>query len=124
MHVMLGLPDETPEDMLATAREVARLPIDSVKIHNLYVVKNTPWGDLYEQGQLPLLEWNDYLNVLIEFLELLPPSMIVERISGEAPPDYFLGPAWCLDKPLVRKGVLAELERRDTWQGRCYQPIP
>jgi radical SAM protein (TIGR01212 family) len=120
-HVMLGLPGESHEDMLATAREVARLPIDSVKIHNLYYVKHTPLGEQYERGEVRAMERDEYLQTLVDFLELLPPAMIVERISGEAPPDYFLGPSWCLDKPAVRKALLAELERRDTWQGKKFR---
>lgn len=119
-HVMLGLPDETTEDMLATARELARLPVDSVKIHNVYAVKHTPLGEQYERGEIRLLERDEYLRVLVDFLELLPPTMIVERISGDAPPDYFLGPSWCLDKPNLRLALDAEFARRDTYQGRCF----
>jgi hypothetical protein len=63
---------------------------------------------------------DDYVRVLVDFLELLPPSMVVERIGGDAPPDYFIGPAWCLDKPALRAAVLAEFERRDTRQGARY----
>ena len=119
-HIMLGLPDETPEDMLATAREIARLPVDSVKLHNVYAVKNTPLGEQYERGEVQLMERDAYMRVLVDFLELLPPTMIVERISGDAPPDYFLGPSWCLDKPNLRLALAAEFERRDTYQGRLY----
>ncbi len=119
-HVILGLPGETKIDMLATAREVARLGLDSVKIHNLYAVKNTPLADQVARGEVALIERHAYLDVLVEFLELLPPTMVVERVSGEAPPDYFVGPSWCLDKPAVRRALHAELERRDTWQGRKY----
>ena len=119
-HVMLGLPDETPEDMLATAREIARLPIDSVKLHNVYAVKHTPLGEQYARGEVQLMERDDYMRVLVDFLELLPPTMIVERISGDAPPDYFLGPSWCLDKPNLRLALAAEFERRNTYQGRLF----
>jgi hypothetical protein len=116
-HVILGLPGESHGDMLATARELARLPIDAVKIHNLYAVKNTPLAEQVARGEVELMRRDDYVRVLVDFLELLPPSMVVERISGEAPPDFFVGPSWCLDKPAVRAAVLAELERRDTRQG-------
>jgi hypothetical protein len=118
--VILGLPGESRDDMLATAREVARLGLDSVKIHNLYAVKNTPLADQVARGEVALIERDAYLDVLVEFLELLPPTMVVERVSGEAPPDYFVGPSWCLDKPAVRRALLAEMELRDTWQGRKH----
>ncbi len=121
-HVMLGLPGESPDDMLATAREIAHVGLDSVKIHNLYVVKDTPMADQVERGEIRLMERDEYVTTLVDFLELLPPDMVVERISGDAPSNYFVGPAWCLDKPAVIRAVRAEMERRDSWQGKHYQP--
>jgi uncharacterized protein len=117
-HVMLGLPGETHADMLATARELARLKIDAVKIHNLYAVKNTPLAQQVADGDVQLIDRETYIGTLVDFLELLPSTCLVERISGDAPPDYFVGPAWCLDKPGVRAALDAEFSRRDTWQGR------
>lgn len=119
-HVMLGLPGESHEDMLATARELARVNIDSVKVHNLYCVKNTKLADQVEAGEVELMGRDDYVQTVVDFLELLPPTMVVERISGDAPPDYFIGPSWCLDKPAVKLAIEAEFERRDTWQGKKY----
>jgi radical SAM protein (TIGR01212 family) len=116
-HIMLGLPGESHADMLATAREVARLNLDAVKIHNLYCVKNTPLADQVASGEVRLLERTEYVETLVDFIELLPPTMVVDRISGDAPPDYFIGPSWCLDKPAVKQAVLAEFARRGSWQG-------
>ena len=122
-HVMLGLPGESYEDMMATAREVVRLKLDSVKIHNLYVVQKTPLADLVERGEVELMGRDDYIRTLVDFLEILPPTMLVERISGEAPPDYFVGPSWCLDKPAVLQAVQDEFSRRDSWQGKRFSPV-
>ncbi|MBX3434947.1 MAG: TIGR01212 family radical SAM protein [Pirellulales bacterium] len=119
-HVMLGLPGESHEDMLATARELARLRVDAVKLHNLYCVKNTKLADQVAAGEVTLMERNDYVRTVVNVLELLPPEMVVERISGDAPPDYFVGPAWCLDKGGVRRELDAEFARRDSWQGKRY----
>jgi radical SAM protein (TIGR01212 family) len=116
-HVILGLPGESHADMMATAGEVGRLGIDSVKIHNLYCVKNTALADQVASGEVRLMERAEYISTLVDFIELLPPSIIVDRISGDAPPDYFIGPAWCLDKPAVKNAVLAEFARRGTRQG-------
>lgn len=121
-HVMLGLPGESREDMLATAREVARLPIDSVKLHNLYAVEGTPLADWVREGSVKLMERDEYVETLVDFLELLPPTCLIERVSGEAPPKYLVAPDWCLDKPGLRAAVDAELTRRDTWQGRLHTP--
>lgn len=117
-HVILGLPGETHDDMLATARELARLHVDAVKIHNLYAVKNTPLAEWVTSGKVRLMERDEYVSTLVDFLELLPADCLVERISGDAPPDYLIGPAWCLDKPALRTAADAEFARRDTWQGR------
>ena len=119
-HVMLGLPGETHEDMLATARELARVGVDAVKLHNLYCVKNTRLAEQVAAREIELMGRDDYVRTVVDFLELLPPTVVVERISGDAPPDYFVGPEWCLDKPAVKRAIEAEFERRDSWQGRGH----
>jgi radical SAM protein (TIGR01212 family) len=119
-HIMLGLPGESHADMMATAREVANCGLDAVKIHNLYAVEKTPLAEQVRSGEVQLMERDEYVSTLVDFLELLPPTMVVERISGEAPGDYFVGPSWCLDKPAVLKAVQAEFERRDSWQGKQF----
>lgn len=120
-HMILGLPGESRDDIRATARELSRLPVQSVKIHNLYAVKNTPLAEQVASGEVQLMQRGDYVTTLVDVLELLPPTMVVERISGDAPPDYFVGPAWCLDKPAVRAAVDQELLDRDSWQGRKFE---
>lgn len=119
-HVILGLPTESHEQMMATAREVARLEVDAVKIHNLYAVRDTPLAADVESGKIRLMERDDYVRTLVDFLEYLPPTNVVERISGDAPKDYLIGPAWCLNKPDVLLALNQEFERRDTWQGRLW----
>ncbi|MCH2596611.1 MAG: TIGR01212 family radical SAM protein [Pirellulales bacterium] len=117
-HAILGLPGESHEDMLATARVLDGVNIHAVKLHNLYCVKNTKLAEQVEAGHVQLMGREDYVRTVVDFLELLPPTMVVERISGDAPPDYFVGPSWCLDKPAVKRAIEAEFERRDTWQGK------
>jgi hypothetical protein len=119
-HVILGLPGESHRDMMETARELGRLQIDSVKIHNLYCVKNTPLADQVARGEVRLMERAEYVQSVVDFIERLPPTMIVDRVSGDAPPDYFIGPSWCLDKPAVKSAILAEFARRGTCQGARY----
>ena len=121
-HLIVGLPGESRDDILASARELVRLDVDAVKIHNLYAVRNTRLAEQLERGEVRLMERDEYLDTLIAVLELLPPRVVVERISGDAPPKYFVAPAWCLDKPAVRAALDEELRRRDTWQGKRYSP--
>ncbi|MCR4413535.1 MAG: TIGR01212 family radical SAM protein [Thermoguttaceae bacterium] len=119
-HVILGIPGETRDDMLATASEVARLRLDSVKLHNLYAVANTPLGAMVARGEVRLPELDEYVGWVVDFLERLPPQCVIDRLSGDAPPGYLLAPAWCRDKHAVHAAIHAELLRRDTWQGRLH----
>ncbi len=121
VHVILGLPGETHEDMMQTAHEINRLGVDAIKIHNLYAVRHTPLGEQVAAGEIELMQRDEYVTTLVDFLEVLSPKMIVERISGDAPPDYLVGPEWCTDKSAIRSAVEAEWERRDSWQGKCWE---
>jgi len=118
-HVILGLPGESGEDMLATARELARLGIDSVKLHNLYVAKDTPLAKAFADGEVRLPGRDQYVGYVVDFLEELHPGCVIDRLSADAPPEYLVAPEWCLAKSAVREAIEAELQRRDTWQGRC-----
>lgn len=119
-HVILGLPGESRQDMLATAEALAALPVHAVKIHNLHVVKETPLERMYREGTVRMLERDEYVQVVCDFLELLPSGMVIHRLQGDAPPDYLIAPLWCLDKPSLLRAIHAELERRDSWQGKKW----
>jgi radical SAM protein (TIGR01212 family) len=121
-HVILGLPRETHADMMATADALAGMPVQAVKIHNLHVVRDTPLVDQYRAGSVRLFELDEYVGVVCDFLERLPPHMVIHRLQGDAPPDYLVAPAWCLDKQAVLSGIRAELERRGTAQGSRAAP--
>jgi radical SAM protein (TIGR01212 family) len=121
-HIILGLPHESRDDMLATAQTLAALPVDAVKIHNLHVVRDTPMERMYHAGQVPMLERAEYVSLVCDFLERLPPSMVIQRLSGDAPPEYLVAPQWCLQKQALLDAVQQELHRRDSWQGRLYDP--
>lgn len=123
VHLILGLPQETRDDILATAREVARLRIESVKLHNLYAVQDTRLARAVAEGSVQLLTREEYVGYVVDFLEQLAPDCVIDRLSGDAPPQYLVAPRWCLDRSAVRAAVERELERRGTWQGRrCSTP--
>ncbi len=121
VHVILGLPGESREDMQATARELARLEIHSVKLHNLYAVRNTVLAEQVAAGQVRLPELAEYIQYVVDFLEELPGQVVIERLCGDAPPEYLIGPQWCLDKAAVLSAVEAEFRRRGTWQGSGFR---
>lgn len=121
-HVILGLPGESLADMVATGRELARLRINSVKLHNLYAVRQTRLAEALARSEVVLPELHDYVGYVVALLEQLPPECVVERLSGDAPPEFLVAPSWCGNKSAVRQAILDELERQDTWQGRLYSP--
>jgi len=124
-HVILGLPGESPADMVATAAELARLEIDSVKLHNLHVVCGTRLAEMLAAGEVILPGMREYVSRAVDFLERLPPSCVVDRLSGDASREYFVGPKWCLDKGEVRRRIEAEFRRRGTYQGALVgEPLP
>ena len=95
-HVMLGLPFEDRHDMLATAKAVATMGIDGIKIHLLYVVKGTRMEELYLEGKYRCLEQEEYVNLVCDFLELLPPDMVIQRLTGDPHPHELVVPEWSL----------------------------
>src|SRR5262245_6798912 len=119
-HVILGLPGETSADMMATADALAALPVQAVKIHNLHVVKDTPLEVMYRAGEVRMMERDEYVQIVCDFLEHLPPRVVIQRLNGDAPPDYLVAPQWCRDKPALLRAIHAELERRKSWQGRQW----
>ncbi|WP_231617732.1 TIGR01212 family radical SAM protein [Novipirellula aureliae] len=116
-HIILGIPGETHEMMMQTAEEVGRLGFDSIKLHNLYAVEGTPLGEDVKKGKTELMGREDYIQTVVDFLERIPPETIVERVSGEAPPNYLIAPKWCLEKSSVRLAIEGEFKRRGTRQG-------
>jgi radical SAM protein (TIGR01212 family) len=120
-HIIHGLPGETREMMLDTVRAVADMDVQGIKIHLLHLMRKTPMVKQYEAGLLRFLEKDEYVQLIADSLELLPPEMIVHRLTGDAPRDLLIGPMWSLKKWEVLNAIDDELKRRDTWQGKCYQ---
>jgi hypothetical protein len=119
-HIILGLPGETPEMMMDTARYLAGLPVHGVKIHLLYVVEDTPLALLYRKGEYECLSRDDYMGLVIAFLELLPPSMVIHRLTGDPIASELVAPEWAKDKMTNLNLIRKVLEERDTWQGKKY----
>lgn len=116
-HIILGLPGETRENMMQTAETLAKLDIHSIKPHNLYAVRNTELADWVSAGRVRLPEMQEYVGWLVDFLEKIPGRVVIERLCGDAPRRYLVGPQWCLDKGSLYRAVEAEFRRRGTWQG-------
>lgn len=119
-HVIVGLPGESAEEVQATAQEIARLGLHSVKIHNLYVAPNTRLAQMYEAGQVPLPSLEEYARLVVDFLERLRPECVIDRLCADTSPPYLIAPQWMAQKSKVLAAIQAELERRDTWQARLF----
>jgi len=117
-HVILGLPGETRAEMLETAKAVAALPIDGIKVHSLLALRGTEVGRLHEEGTINLMTQEEYVSTVCDVLEVLPPSMVVQRITAEGYRDIYLGPDWAQNKLKVLNAIDRELEKRDSWQGK------
>lgn len=117
-HVILGLPGETPEMMLETAQMVAALPINGVKIHLLYVVKNTALDALHAKGEYRCLERDEYVETVVGFLERLPSHMVIQRLTGDPFQSELVAPLWAKDKTGTLHLIHERLEQKDTFQGR------
>ncbi|WP_020617664.1 TIGR01212 family radical SAM protein [Paenibacillus daejeonensis] len=120
-HIIYGLPQETHEMMMETGRAVAEMDVQGIKIHLLHLMRKTPMVKQYNAGLLRFLERDEYIQLVVDTLEILPPSMIVHRLTGDAPRDLLIGPMWSLNKWDVLNGFDAELKRRDTWQGKYWR---
>jgi uncharacterized protein len=120
-HVILGLPGETRTDMLRSAKMLASLGIDGVKIHLLYVVKGTKMETLYRQGYYQCLTKEEYVELVCDFLEVLPENMIIQRLTGDPHPEELLAPLWALEKSENLLMIQNALERRDTRQGKFFK---
>jgi hypothetical protein len=116
-HIILGLPGETREDMLATARFLNRQGIEGVKIHGLYVLKNTPLARMYEQGEYVPLTFTEYISLASDFLERLSPAILIQRLTADPPLKQLLAPRWMLNKSQVIAAIEQELASRDSRQG-------
>lgn len=119
-HIIFGLPQETEEMMMDTAKAVADMDVQGIKIHLLHLLRKTPMVKQYEAGLLQFLEKDQYVRLIVDALEILPPEMIVHRLTGDGPPDLLIGPMWSRKKWEVLNAIDAELKRRDTWQGKKY----
>jgi radical SAM protein (TIGR01212 family) len=119
-HVILGLPFEGRDAILATARAVAAAGIDGIKIHLLYVIRGTRMEELYLSGTYRCLQQEEYANFVCDFLELLPPDMVIQRLTGDPHPGELVAPGWSLRKNETLSRIKAILAERDSWQGkRC-----
>ncbi len=120
-HVILGLPGEGPGEIAATASLLAGLPLQGVKIHLLYVTRDSALASFYREGAYRPLSEREYVTAVVDFLELLPPNLIIHRLTGDPHPGELLAPEWCVAKSRVLNLIKAEFARRGSRQGARWR---
>ncbi len=122
-HLIFGLPGETKAMMLDAADRLSRLPLTTVKFHQLQVFKGTLMAEEYRQHPeaFHLFDLEEYIDFVIDFAERLNPDLVIERFAGEVPPRYLVSEPWMkLRYDQVLHRIEQRMEERDTWQGRLF----
>lgn len=122
VHVILGLPGEDRRRMLQTTAYLAHQDIQGIKLQLLHVLKGTDLADLYLQGGFPVMSLEAYTDLVIDCIALLPPRMVIHRITGDGPKNLLIAPLWSANKRLVLNTMTRRLKERGVTQGDCYVP--
>ncbi|WP_010073866.1 TIGR01212 family radical SAM protein [Clostridium cellulovorans] len=120
VHTIFGLPGESKEDMLNTIRYVASRQISGIKLHLLHLLKDTPLVKLYKEGTLEFLSKEEYIDIIITAITMLPSNMVIHRLTGDAPRNLLIEPKWSLKKWEILNDIDKTMEDKGLYQGLCY----
>ncbi|GMT42078.1 MAG: TIGR01212 family radical SAM protein [bacterium] len=120
-HIVLGLPGETADMMRQTMREITKMNIQGINIHHMYVLRDTLMDDLYGKGELKPPTRDEYVNLVCDFIELLPPEIVLQRIVGEVAETRLIAPDWTLERKETLTAITEEMQKRGSTQG-CRWP--
>ncbi len=120
LHLINGLPYEDKAMMLESAKWVARQPVAGVKIHMLHLLKGTKMANDYLKNPFDLLSMEQFIDVVIGQLEVLPPEMVIHRLTGDGLVDDLIGPLWTIKKRVVLNNLDKEMVKRNTYQGKYH----
>ena len=122
-HFIFGLPGESREMMMESVNTINRLPLNSIKFHQLQIVEGTVMAGDYalHPEHYNLFSFEDYIDFIIRFTERLNPAFVIERFAGEVPPRFLAGPGWGkIRNDQINIAIEKEMEKRDTWQGKLF----
>ena len=117
VHLIIGLPGETPEMMIESARKVAELKPHSIKLHLLHILKDTLMAKQFKNGEFEVLTREEYVKIIVDILEILPEDIIIQRLTGDGGRDSLIAPLWSLKKFVVLNEIDKEMVKRDCCQG-------
>lgn len=120
-HLILGLPEETPEMMQMSVIRAVSLPVKGIKLQLLHILKGTDLGTDYEKDPFPLFTLDGYCDFIIDCITLMPPELVIHRLTGDGPKNLLLAPLWSADKKRVLNTIHRRFSERNAWQGKhCY----
>ena len=122
VHVILGLPGETRLMMAETVHYLAQSPIDGIKLQLLHILKGTGLADYCRTNPFPMFTMEEYIDFVIDCVEILPPELTIHRLTGDGPKSLLLAPLWSGNKRLVLNTLHRRFKERNTWQGKRYVP--
>ncbi len=123
VHVILGLPYESREKMLQTVDYVGRSGADGIKLQLLHVLKDTDLENEYKSGKFEVLSMNEYIDILSECIEILPPDMVIHRLTGDGDKKLLVAPMWSTDKKVVLNAINRTFAENDIVQGKLYTNV-
>lgn len=121
VHLINGLPNETPQMMLENIHLLNSLKIDGIKIHNLYVVKNTRLADFYYNGDFELMSKEEYIDIVCEQIKLLDPNIVIHRLTGDPKKEDLIAPLWAIKKIDILNGIVKKLKSEKSHQGDNFK---
>ena len=120
-HLILGFPNETKEMIFESVKHLSSLNIWGVKLQLLHVLKNTKLADIYSKKPFPIMELDEYCQLIVNCLELLPKKTVIHRITGDGPRKILIAPLWSTDKKRVLNTINKKLKEENTYQGRLVK---
>ncbi len=118
-HIIIGLPNETKEDMLNTVDFSVKCGTNGIKLQLLHILKDTDLYEDYKKGLVRPLSIDEYMDILFACIERIPKNIVIHRITGDAPKKYLVEPLWSGDKKKVLNTINSEMEKRNIIQGKC-----
>jgi hypothetical protein len=117
-HVIVGFPTESHEEMLFMADEISHMPVDFLKIHQLQVIKDTPLEIMYRENPFHVFDYDEYLDFVSEFIGMLSPKIVLQRLFATAPDKILIAPRWDKSKQEILRDIEKRLEDRNIYQGK------
>lgn len=117
VHVILGLPGETKEEMLETVDYLGKIPVDGIKLQLLHILKGSQMAAEYEKNPFSLMELEEYLDLILTCVARLPQSVVIHRLSGDGAKALLIGPAWSANKKLVLNRMMQKFRKNGIFQG-------